>query len=150
MRNKKLVGLIVQPRYYFAQCVLIWCALLGAKTWRAFSFNRVLKHSQSTLLFYQIESQKNKRFLVLPSSIARNSQQPNAQRIFEIHRGILDLIQFIQFIHVKKHLDGAWDTFVKKSLNGTFTVHQKKTFGPTSTLDEYFVSVQKVGNYLSK
>ena len=24
---------------------------------------------------------------------------------------------------LKKHMDGAWDTFGKKSLNGTFTVH---------------------------
>ena len=43
-----------------------------------------------TLLFYQIEPYKNKPFLVLPSSIARNSSAPNAKRIFQIHRGILE------------------------------------------------------------
>ena len=49
--------------------------------------------------------------------------------IFQIQQGILEMIKFIKFIHLEKHLDGAWDTFGKKSLIGTFTVHQKKTFG---------------------
>ena len=50
--------------------------------------------------------------------------------IFQIHPGILEIIQVIQFVHLEKHLDGAWDTFGKTSLNDTFTVHEKKTFGP--------------------
>jgi hypothetical protein len=43
-----------------------------------------------TLLFYQIEPYKKGPFLVLPSSIARNSSVPNAKRIFQIHQGILE------------------------------------------------------------
>ena len=83
-----------------------------------------------TLVIHQIEPYQKGPFPILHSSIARNSLELKTNRIFQIQRGILDLIQFIQFIHLKKHLDGAWDTFGKKSLNGTFTVHQKKTFGP--------------------
>ena len=44
----------------------------------------------NTLLFYQIEPYKKGPFLVLPSSVARNSSAPNAKRIFQIHRGILE------------------------------------------------------------
>ena len=43
-----------------------------------------------TLLFYRIEPLKNGPSLILPSSIARNSSAPNAKRIFQIHRGILE------------------------------------------------------------
>ena len=43
-----------------------------------------------TLLFYQIEPYRKGPFLVLPSSIAKNSSAPNAKRIFQIHRGILE------------------------------------------------------------
>ena len=41
-----------------------------------------------TLLFYQIEPYKKGPFLVLLSSIGRNSSVPNAKRIFEILWGI--------------------------------------------------------------
>ena len=34
------------------------------------------------------------------------------------------------FIHINKHMDGAWDIFWIKSLNGTFIVLQMKSFGP--------------------
>ena len=34
------------------------------------------------------------------------------------------------FIHINKHMDGAWGTFWIKSLNGTFIVLQMKAFGP--------------------
>ena len=37
-----------------------------------------------TLLFYQIEPQKNGHSLILPSSNARKSSAPKAKRIFEI------------------------------------------------------------------
>ena len=47
-------------------------------------------HMTSTLLFYQIEPYKKGPFLVLPSSIARNSSAPKAKIIFQIHRGILE------------------------------------------------------------
>ena len=43
-----------------------------------------------TLLFYQIEPLKNGPFLVLPSSIARNSSAPNAKIIFGILWGNLE------------------------------------------------------------
>ena len=43
-----------------------------------------------TLLCYRIEPYKKGPFLVLPSSIARNSSAPNAKRIFQIHQGILE------------------------------------------------------------
>ena len=43
-----------------------------------------------TLLFYRIEPLKNGPSLILPSSIARNSSAPNAKRIFQILRGILE------------------------------------------------------------
>ena len=49
-----------------------------------------LKCYNYTLLFYQIEPYKKGPFLVLPSSIARNSSTPNAKIIFQIHRGILE------------------------------------------------------------
>ena len=49
-----------------------------------------LRSVVATLLFYQIEPYKKGPFLVLPSSIARNSSAPNAKRIFQIHRGILE------------------------------------------------------------
>ena len=39
---------------------------------------------------YQTVLKKNKPFLALPSSIARNSSAPNAKRFFEIHWGILE------------------------------------------------------------
>ena len=68
-------------------------------------------------------------FLILPSSIARNSYKLKTKRTFRIHRGILEIIQFFQFIHLEKHLDVAWATFGKKLLNGTFTELEKKTFG---------------------
>ena len=48
-------------------------------------------------------------FLLLPSSIARNSEKLKTKRIFQIHRGILEIIQLI---HLEKRLDGAWDTLV--------------------------------------
>ena len=69
---------------------------------RQVKLHLILLHN--TLLFYQIESQKNKPFLVLPSSIARNSQQPKAKLFFEIHRGIPEIIQFILS---EQHLDRA-------------------------------------------
>ena len=34
------------------------------------------------------------------------------------------------FIHINKHMDGAWDIFWIKSLNGTFLALQIKAFGP--------------------
>ena len=34
------------------------------------------------------------------------------------------------FIHLDKHLDGAWDKFWIKSQNGTFISLQMKAFGP--------------------
>ena len=40
------------------------------------------KYEPTTLLFYQIEPYKKGPFLVLLSSIARNSSAPNAKRIF--------------------------------------------------------------------
>ena len=40
--------------------------------------------SQTTLYFYNNEPSKNKHFLILLSSLARNSQEPNTKRIFEI------------------------------------------------------------------
>ena len=50
----------------------------------------IRKNSFDTLLFYQIEPLKNGVTLILTSSIARNSSAPNAKRIFQIHRGILE------------------------------------------------------------
>ena len=41
-------------------------------------------HMIYTLLFYQIEPQKNGPSLILLSSIARKSSAPEAKRIFEI------------------------------------------------------------------
>ena len=38
----------------------------------------------STLSFYNNEPSKNKHFLILLSSLARNSQEPKLKRIFEI------------------------------------------------------------------
>ena len=42
------------------------------------------------LLFYHIEPLEKGPFLVLPSSIARNSSERKTKRIFEIQRGILE------------------------------------------------------------
>ena len=41
-------------------------------------------HSFLALSFYNNEPSKNKHFLILPSSLARNSQEPKLKRIFEI------------------------------------------------------------------
>ena len=43
-----------------------------------------------TLLFYQIEPQKKGHSLILPSGIARNSQELKTKIIFQIQRGILE------------------------------------------------------------
>jgi hypothetical protein len=51
----------------------------------------------------------------LLSSIARNSKELKTKRFFQIQQGILEIIQFIQYIPLEKHLDGAWDTFGKKN-----------------------------------
>ena len=57
----------------------------------------------ATLLFHQIEPQKRGNFQILPSSITRNSQELKTKIIFQIQRGILEIIQFIQFVHLEKH-----------------------------------------------
>ena len=44
----------------------------------------------NTLLFYKIEPYKKGPFLILLSSIARNSSAPNENRIFQILWGILE------------------------------------------------------------
>ena len=82
---------------------------------------------QHTLLFYQIEPSKNMPFLFLPSSIARDSQEPQTKRFFEIQRGILD-----RDILSDKHLDGAGRSlriFWINSNNDTFIALQMKSFG---------------------
>ena len=83
-----------------------------------------------TLFFHQIEPQKKGHFLILPSSSARNSQELKTKRIFQIQRGILEIIQFIQFIHLEKHLDGAWDTFGKKITQWHFHSASKEDIWP--------------------
>ena len=69
-------------------------------------------------------------FLILPSSLFRYSKEQKTKRIFQLLWLLFEIIQPIQFFHIEKHLDGAWDTFWLKSLNGTFTLQQKKAFGP--------------------
>ena len=63
---------------------------------------------------------------------------------------LFEIIQFIQFIHLKKHLDEAWDTFEKKSLNGTFIVHQKKPLVPQNSKLHALVKKRHFGNFSEK
>ena len=55
----------------------MWCVYLV-------STNQHSSSTKVTLYFYNNEPSKNKHFLILLSSLARNSQEPKLKRIFEI------------------------------------------------------------------
>ena len=59
-----LLGLLIWPNYFY-QCTSVTLSI-------------------PTLSFYNNEPSKNKHFLILLSSLARNSQEPKLKRIFEI------------------------------------------------------------------
>ena len=89
-----------------------------------------------TLLFYQIEPYKKGPFLLLPSSIARNSSARKAKRIFEIHRGILE---------GRTNRARPSQPSLKNCQNGTFwSVHGiRNFFGP----NDFIWSARKVPFY---
>ena len=67
---------------------------------------RLLTQSEHTVISSDGTLEKRK---LLPSS---NSWELKTKSIFQIQRGILEIIQFI---HMEKHLDGPCDTFVKRN-----------------------------------
>ena len=82
-----------------------------------------------TLYFYNNEPSKNKHFLILLSSLARNSQEPKLKRIFEIPWVLFEKSLSLYFDWPKSWFDGPWKKLWIFFVNGTFIMPQKKSFG---------------------
>ena len=65
--------------------------------------------------------------LIVFLGIHRN---PKQNVFFNSLEGFLRWSHLSTFIHLDKHLDGAWDKFWIKSQNGTFIALQMKDIGP--------------------
>ena len=69
-----------------------------------------------------------RNFWCIPGMLG-NYTIPKWKEFLKSREPILRKSYLSTFIHINKHMDGAWDTFWIKSLNGTFIVLQMKSFG---------------------
>ena len=76
---------------------------------------------QGPVPFFPSHQKESKNLLTL---------NPKQKYFFNSRKGFLRQSHLSTFIHLDKHLDGAWDKFWIQSQNGTFIALQMKAFGP--------------------
>ena len=84
-------------------------------------------YRQSTLSFYNNEPSKNKHFLILLLSLARNSREHKLKRIFEIRWVLFE--KSLSLTDLNPGFGGPWNKLWIFLVYGTFIIHQKKSFG---------------------
>ena len=92
---------------------------------------RYLKQWESTpytLSFYNNEPSKNKHFLILLSSPARNSQEPKLKRIFEIPWVLFEKSLSLYFDWPKSWIWLTLEKVMNVFCRWHFTMPQKKSF----------------------
>ena len=82
-----------------------------------------------TLYFYNNEPSKNKHFLILLSSLARNSQEPKLKRIFEILWVLFEKISVFYSYWPKSWIWRTLGHVIAIFVNVIFIMLQKKSFG---------------------
>ena len=104
-----------------------------------------------TLIGCQSEWPKDKPFLLMHSRHARNLYNPKIKIFFEIAWTLFEIILFIHFIHLNKHLDRARGTLWINFIIVYSLPLQMKSFGPQKSMGKkvpfwhFFIKASFIG-----